>query len=396
MDRPRPVPPAHDPAARHLPAIDPASAQAAVRDRRRRSASAAVRAAQTTCLSGQTMRTPSNPPHHAARRAWEARWTDCDRAETRKNPIGKYPYFYVKKYSTGPLLTAAITAPELPARLPPRDYEWPNFVPFVVVHLLPFAALWTGSRPVDWVVCAALYFVRVFGVMAGYHRYFSHRAFKTSRWFQFVLAVLAESTLQKGVLWWAARHRSHHKHTDEPEDVHSPLQYGFWHSHMLWLAERDSELTDDSRIRDLTKYPELVWIDRHWLVPPVALALVVGLTLGWSGLLIGFFLSTVLVWHATFVVNSLAHVFGSRRFDTADTSRNNWLIALFTLGEGWHNNHHHYVGSARQGFFWWEIDVTYYVLRCLAWCGIVSDLRSVPAAVLAEGRALDAARRAAR
>ncbi len=289
-------------------------------------------------------------------------------------------------------LATAIPTPVLP----PRVYEWLNFVPFVTVHLLCFAALWTGVRPIDWVVCGVLYFLRTFGVMAGYHRYFSHRAFKTTRWFQFVLAVLAETTVQKGVLWWAARHRAHHKHTDEPEDVHSPLQYGFWHSHMFWLAEQDSELTDDSRIRDLTKYPELVWIDRHWLVPPVALGALVGLTLGWSGLIIGFFLSTVFVWHATFVVNSLAHVLGNRRFDTADTSRNNWIIAFFTLGEGWHNNHHHYVGSARQGFYWWEIDVTYYVLKCLSWCGIVSDLRAVPAAVLAEGRACDAARRAAR
>lgn len=274
-----------------------------------------------------------------------------------------------------------------------RDYDWVGFIPFVSVHLLCFAALWTGARPIDWIVCAALYFVRVLGVMAGYHRYFSHRTFKTSRWFQFVLAVVAESTMQKGVLWWAAHHRGHHKYADAPPDVHSPVQHGFLHSHALWLAQRGSEVRAHHRVRDLAKFPELVWLDRNWLVPPLALALVVWLALGWSGLFVGFFLSTVLVWHATFVVNSLAHVVGKRRFATADTSRNNWLIALLTLGEGWHNNHHHYMGAARQGFYWWEVDVTFYVLKCLEWCGIVWDLRPVPAAVLAEGRAADAAAR---
>jgi stearoyl-CoA desaturase (delta-9 desaturase) len=268
-----------------------------------------------------------------------------------------------------------------------RGYDWVGFIPFISVHLLCFAALWTGARPIDWIVCALLYFVRLLGVMAGYHRYFSHRTFKTSRWFQCILAVVAESTMQKGALWWAAHHRNHHKYADAPPDVHSPVQHGFWHSHVLWLAERGSEARAHHRVRDLAKFPELVWLDKHWLVPPLGLGLLVWLALGWSGLFVGFFLSTVLVWHATFVVNSLAHVVGKRRFATADTSRNNWIIALFTLGEGWHNNHHHYMGAARQGFYWWEVDVTFYVLKCLEWCGIVWDLRQVPDAVLAEGRA---------
>ena len=273
------------------------------------------------------------------------------------------------------------------------DYVWSTFLPFIGIHLLCFGALWTGARPVDWVVCGVLYFLQVFGVMAGYHRYFSHRTFKTSRWFQFVLAVLAECSLQKGVLWWAAHHRVHHKHTDEPADRHSPLRYGFWHAHVLWLAERGSEDTDRARVRDLEKFPELVVLDRYWIVPPAAMGLATWLLFGWSGLFVGFFLSTVLAWHATFVVNSLAHVFGARRFATADTSRNNWFIALFTLGEGWHNNHHHYMGCARQGFYWWEIDITYYILKGLERCGVIHDLRAVPPAILAEGRARDAARR---
>jgi stearoyl-CoA desaturase (delta-9 desaturase) len=278
----------------------------------------------------------------------------------------------------------------LPA--PRRPYELFTFLPFIGVHVACLGLLWTGARPIDWAVCGVLYCLRVFGVMAGYHRYFSHRTFKTSRAFQFVLAVLAETTLQKGVLWWAAHHRNHHKYTDLPWDVHSPVQAGFWHSHMMWLAESGSEQTHDDRVRDLARYPELVWLNEHWLVPPVTLAAALTLTLGWSGLFLCFFLNTVLVWHATFLVNSVAHIAGTRRFATGDASRNNWLIAVLTLGEGWHNNHHHYMSSARQGFYWWEIDVTYYVLRLLERLRVVWDIRTVPASVLAEGRALDAAR----
>ena len=290
-----------------------------------------------------------------------------------------------------------IAIPERFAHLPlpaaDRGVDWVGFSPFLMVHLAPFAALWTGARPIDWILCGVLYFVRTFGVMAGYHRYFSHRTFKTGRVFQFILAFLAESSGQKGVLWWAARHRHHHKFSDLPWDVHSPSQRGFWHSHVGWIAELNTEGTDRDVIRDLTRFPELVWLDRHWMLPPLLSGFLVWAAFGWSGLLIGFFLSTVFTWHATFLVNSLSHVIGKRRFATGDTSRNHWLIALVTMGEGWHNNHHHYMSSTRQGFYWWEIDLTYYVLRLLAVFGIVWDLRPVPPAILAEGQASDAAAR---
>lgn len=289
------------------------------------------------------------------------------------------------------------TIPEKFSRLPPpppsAGYDIPRFLPFILVHVACLGALWTGARPIDWVVCGVLYFVRIFAVMAGYHRYFSHRTFKTSRAFQFMLALAAETTGQKGVLWWASHHRNHHKFSDLPWDVHSPVQQGFWHSHLGWIAERGTEDTDYDRVKDLAKYPELVVLNKHWMWPVVGLGTATYFALGWSGLFVGFCLSTVLVWHATFLVNSLSHVVGKRRFQTDDTSRNHWLIALVTLGEGWHNNHHHYMGSVRQGFYWWEVDVTYYVLRALAWCGVVWDLREPPAEVLAEGRRADAALR---
>jgi len=276
----------------------------------------------------------------------------------------------------------------------PGGYDWGRFIPFMLVHVCCLGALWTGARPIDWVVCFAAYVIRTFAVMAGYHRYFSHRTFKTSRSFQFILALLAQTSGQRGVLWWAAHHRNHHKFADLPWDAHSPVQRGFWYSHVGWIAERNSEPTDHERIKDFARYPELRWLNKFWLIPVAALGTATYLALGWSGFFVGFCLSTVLVWHATFLVNSLAHVIGYRRFETADASRNHWLIALFTLGEGWHNNHHRYMGSVRQGFYWWEIDVTYAVLRILAWCGVIWDMRGVPAAVLAEGRARDAAAKA--
>jgi stearoyl-CoA desaturase (delta-9 desaturase) len=237
-------------------------------------------------------------------------------------------------------------------------------------------------------LCFSLLLVRQWAVTAGYHRYFAHRTYKTSRAFQFFLAVLAQSSSQKGVLWWAAHHRVHHKLSDQPGDVHSPMQHGVFYAHVGWLFD-DTEETRWDKIRDFAKYPELRWLNKYWAVPPAALATACLLIAGWPGLFIGFFLSTVLLWHNTFLINSLTHLWGTKRFDTKDDSRNNMVTALLTLGEGWHNNHHHYQSSCRQGFYWWEIDVTYYVLKMLSWVGLVWDIREVPERVLEEGRRRD-------
>ena len=291
-------------------------------------------------------------------------------------------------------VASPVQIPEKFRDLPPpvhRGYDWIGVGPTLAIHLLPLAALWTGATWQDWAVCAALYFVRMFAVTAGYHRYFSHRTFKTSRAFQFVLAFLAQTSSQRGVLWWAAHHRNHHKFSDLPWDIHSPIQRGFWYSHIGWIYANGLEETDYSKVKDLAKYPELMWLNKYWVVPPIALGVAITLLMGWSGLFVAFALSTVILWHGTFTINSLSHVFGKRRFPTGDTSRNNWLLALVTMGEGWHNNHHHYMGSTRQGFYWWEVDVTYYILKAMSWVGLVWDLRPVPHAVLEEGRRRDAA-----
>lgn len=255
---------------------------------------------------------------------------------------------------------------------------WIRRVPFLLVHLSPIALIWSGFRPRDLALCVALYFIRMFFVTAGYHRYFSHRSFKTSRAGQFILAVGAQTSAQKGALWWAAHHRDHHRYSDQPKDPHSP-KGGFFHSHIGWILDPKNKPTMFEKVKDLSRYPELRFLNRwHWL-PAVALGLSCWLWGGWSALVGGFFVSTILVYHCTFFINSLTHMWGNQRYETGDTSRNNFILALVTMGEGWHNNHHHTPGRARQGERWWEIDATYEVLRVAAWLGLVSGLR-VPAA----------------
>ena len=270
-------------------------------------------------------------------------------------------------------------------------------IAFWGVHLACLGVLWTGVSTTALLACLVMYVVRMFGVTAGYHRYFAHRTYKTGRAMQFALAFLATSSVQQGPLWWAAHHRHHHRHSDMPDDVHSVRQNGFWWAHVGWITSGRFAATRMESVRDLARYPELRFLNRWDVLPPVSAALLM-LTLGWwlgrtmpqlgtSGMQLlvwGFFVSTTLLYHGTFTINSLAHVFGRRRFVTGDDSRNSALLALVTLGEGWHNNHHRYPASERQGFYWWEIDLTHYALVVLSWCGLVWDLRSPPEAIYAE------------
>ena len=265
---------------------------------------------------------------------------------------------------------------------PHDDIVYPSAIPFIVVHFACVAAVWSGVTWHALAMCIALYWLRIFAISAGYHRFFSHRAYATSRAFQFTLAFLAQTSAQKSVLWWAAKHRHHHLHSDTGDDVHSPRQHGFFYSHVGWIFARRNDRTNLAKVADLARYPELVWLHRWELAPAVAVAGFCFLAGGWSGLVVGYLWSTVLVYHATFCINSLAHVRGAQRYVTGDDSRNNWLLALMTMGEGWHNNHHAFQSSVRQGFKWWEIDPTYYILRILSWLGIVWDLREPPESVL--------------
>jgi stearoyl-CoA desaturase (Delta-9 desaturase) len=253
-----------------------------------------------------------------------------------------------------------------------------NFVGIVLIHVFTVVAVARGVSLKLAAIAAAMYLIRIFAITAGYHRYFSHRSYKTSRGFQFALALLGTTATQKGPLWWSATHRIHHKYSDTERDVHSPLRRGFWYAHLGWWLGREHEKTDLSLIPDLAGFPELRWLDRFHVIGPAALIAGLFLFGGYDAFLWGYVVSTCALLHGTFTINSLAHVFGSRRYATTDTSRNNFWLALLTFGEGWHNNHHHYMASARQGFFWWEIDVSYYLLRGLALLGLVWELRSVP------------------
>lgn len=263
-------------------------------------------------------------------------------------------------------------------------------LPFLAFHLACFGALFVAVSWQDWVVCASLYVLRMFCITAGYHRYFSHRSYRMARAPQFIMAVGGTLAVQKGPLWWAGHHRIHHRFTDVDGDVHSPRE-GFWWSHVGWILSVGSKERDYSTIKDFAALPELRILDRYWMVPPTLLGIATFVVWGWGGLFIGFFLSTVLVWHGTFLVNSLAHIMGTRRFATTDTSRNSWLIAIITGGEGWHNNHHYLPSSVRQGVTWWEFDPTYYALRLLAALRVVSDLRLPPQRLLDQARVRDGA-----
>ncbi len=252
-----------------------------------------------------------------------------------------------------------------------------SVVGYWLIHASCLLAFLTGASAGDLALMFSTIVLRLFGITAGYHRYFSHRTFRTGRGTGFALALLGCSSLQKGPLWWAAVHRRHHRFSDQEGDVHSPKQ-GFWYSHQGWIFDERWGDTDLASIRDFARYPELVWLNRWHLLPPLALALLCTAIGGLSGLVWGFLISTVLLWHITYSINSLAHVWGSRRYETDDTSRNNWLLAILSLGEGWHNNHHQYMTSSRLGFYWWEIDVGWYGLRALAALGLVHDLRTPP------------------
>jgi len=281
-----------------------------------------------------------------------------------------------------------------------RGFHWVHVLPYVFLHLACLGVLWVGWSPVAVGVAIGFYLLRAFFVTGFYHRYFSHKTFETSRAVQFLLAVLGNTAVQRGPLWWASHHRHHHRTSDRPGDPHSPHAHSFLWSHIGWLTARENAATDLSRVRDLTRFPELRWLDRHdTLVPALVAAGMFALgaalehrapglgTGGWQMLFWGFFVSTVILFHVTCLVNSAAHLIGRRRFATSDQSRNSLIIALLTLGEGWHNNHHHYPGSARQGFTPWEIDVTYYLLKVMSGLGLIWKMQPVPAHVLAAGRA---------
>jgi stearoyl-CoA desaturase (Delta-9 desaturase) len=281
------------------------------------------------------------------------------------------------------------------AQIPEERFQFVGSLPFIGFHFAALAAAILVPPSIgDIALCVGMYYLRMFGIGAGFHRYFAHRTYSTSRAFQFFMAFLGGTAMQKGGLWWAANHRHHHRFSDQPEDVHSPVQRGFWWSHVGWILAGKWEATDYEAIPDMAKYPELRFLNRFHMLAPVLFALAL-FGLGWlsGGLhgaehafVWGFMVSTVVLWHGTFTINSLSHVFGRRRFKTTDDSRNSFALALITNGEGWHNNHHYYPGAMSNGFYWWQVDFNAYVIRGLQLVGLVWDVRSAPERVLKLGR----------
>jgi len=273
--------------------------------------------------------------------------------------------------------------------------DWLRALPFIFVNLGCLLVFWCGFSWTAFTVAAVLYFVRLFGIGAFYHRYFSHKTYQTNRFWQFIFGVIGASSAQRGPLWWASHHRQHHMVSDEPADAHSPVQHGFWWSHVGWFLSKKHYYYNPERVRDLAKFPELVFLERYDSFIPTMLFVLLflsGLGLqhfmpqlgtGPAQMIVwGFCISTIALFHTTVSINSLSHVIGRKRFATKDSSRNNFLLAILTLGEGWHNNHHHYPAAACQGFKWWEIDITYYILKTMEKLGIIWDVRSVPKHVL--------------
>lgn len=291
------------------------------------------------------------------------------------------------------------TTPARPEVVPGdrRPSRWRLGAPFTAVHLSCLLVVLVGWSPLALVVAGVLYVSRAFGITGFYHRCFAHRAFRVPRAVQFAGALLGASAAQQGPLWWVGHHREHHRYTDRPGDPHSPVTGGFWWSHVAWIFHPENVRTRIERVRDLAVFPELRLLDRFHHVAPVSLGVVTfgaGMVLKeafpWlhtSGpqLAVWAAISTVALYHSTFAVNSVAHRFGSRPYDTRDESRNNWWVSALTIGEGWHNNHHRFPNSARQGWRRWQFDPTWMGIRAMAALGLATALRPVPAAVLTRG-----------
>jgi stearoyl-CoA desaturase (Delta-9 desaturase) len=280
-----------------------------------------------------------------------------------------------------------------------EQIDWLGAIPFMLVHVVGVLAIFTGISWAAVGMCIFMYYARMFAITGAYHRYFSHRTYKTSRFFQFVLAFWGASCAQQGPLWWAAHHRHHHKFSDEEQDIHSAKLRGLWWSHVGWILCKKYGPTNEEAVKDLTKYPELRWINKNHGVAPFILAASIfffgvfleyvapGLhTNGLQMMCWGFFTSTTILYHGTFCINSLAHLIGSKRFDTGEESKNSLILSIITMGEGWHNNHHRYPYSERQGIYWYEVDMSHYVLRMFSWFGLVWDIKLHPEEIYAEAR----------
>ena len=274
----------------------------------------------------------------------------------------------------------------------------PNVIQITVFWAIQAGALLVFAVPFRWAyiaLWAASHFIRAIGLTLAFHRYFAHRSFQMNRIARFVWAFIGTAAMQKGPLWWAGHHINHHRYADRDGDPHSPAISGFYYAHIGWFlhdSKYDRLESGNPVVRDFSKEPEIAWLERFYWAPPLSLAVALFLVGGVPLVLWGFALPTMTLAHATFAINTVNHLWGARRFDTRDDSRNNPVTAFFAAGEGWHNNHHRYQRAARNGFYWWEFDVTWYVIRTMAAVGLAWNVQPVPARIYAEARASKARR----
>lgn len=257
-------------------------------------------------------------------------------------------------------------------------------VAMISIHLSTLLVFYTGVSTIALNIAILMYFVRGMGITIGFHRYFSHKSFKTNRFFQFILGFWGSLANEGGVLWWSSHHRNHHQNSDNPKDLHSPIAHSFFHSHLGWMWSASCVEKNKTRCNDLSKFPEIKFLNKYYgaiVLGQMLFFLFLGELLRPYGtnplqmFVWGFCISTVANWHVTFMVNSVCHVWGTRPYKSGDKSRNNFLVALLAHGEGWHNNHHMFGWSARNGLRWYQIDTSYYLLKFFELFGIVKDLR---------------------
>ncbi len=249
----------------------------------------------------------------------------------------------------------------------------------MLFHVGAVAALWFTSWT-NVIVALALHWLAVgLGISLGYHRLHTHRGYKTSRAFEYFLAICGTLTLEGGPIFWVATHRVHHQHSDHDGDPHTPHDGGFW-AHVGWIlfghTRHNNTVLMSKYAPDLGADPFYRWLNSYHYVPLILLGIVLLAVGGWGMVLWGIALRVTVGLHATWLVNSATHMWGSRRFPTRDDSKNSWWVALLTFGEGWHNNHHAHPVSARHGLAWYEFDVSWITLKALRALGVVRELKA--------------------